>query len=104
MHEMSAQMRVSGWNNGHKGYGISVGRPNRDRYFSRSWSVIEVEIDRQFHEFPLTGGFWQDCPEFRGARIGEWLRTNGFAPWPRGKPPKFELVWLGENHFRLILP
>jgi hypothetical protein len=97
-------MHVTGWDNGNESYGVSVGRQNRDSHFNRSWSFIAVEMDQQFLEFPLTGGFWRGCPEFRGARIGAWFRAKGFAPWPKGKPPKFELISLGENRFRLLPP
>ena len=33
--------------------------------------------------------------------IGLWLRSEGLAPWSKGKPPKFELVSTGERSFRL---
>lgn len=97
-------MRVSAWNDGGNGYGINIDRLNRDRYFSRSWTGIKVEIDGQFHEFPLTVSFWRNCTEFRGKRIGAWLQEKGLAPWPKGKPPQFELEPLGGNRFRLLQP
>ncbi len=45
-------MRVSAWNNGGDAYGINVGRPNRDRYISRSWSrAVSVNVE-SFWGFP----------------------------------------------------
>ena len=35
-------MRVSAWNDGGRTYGICVGAANRDEYFRRNWSGIEV--------------------------------------------------------------
>jgi hypothetical protein len=97
-------MRVNGWNNGGQGYGIRVGPENRGRYFSRSWRSIEVEIGGQSHGFRLTDSFWRQCPEFRGRAVGEWLKKNGLAPWPKGAPPTLELVQIvsGQNRFRLL--
>ena len=97
-------MRVKAWNNGGDGYGINVGRVNRDRYFSRSWSSIRIEIDGQLHDFRLTDSLWRTCTEVRGARIGAWLHENGIAPWPKGKPPALELAPLGGIQFRLLGP
>lgn len=95
-------MQVKAWNNGGDGYGICVGRSNRDRYFSRSWRSIEVEIDGQLNTFPLTGSFWRNCPEFRGRAIKEWFQKKRLAPWLHGNPPKFELAPVRENRFRLL--
>ena len=94
-------MRVTAWSNGSRAYGISVGHANRDRYFCRSWSSIEVEIGGQFSVFSLTKGFWGKCPEFRGPQIREWFRERKLVCWPKGHPPAFELVSLGGNRFRL---
>ena len=94
-------MRVTAWNNGRRTYGIYVGGPNRERYFHRSWSSIEVEIKGQFSAFPLKKPFWKGCPEFRGPQIREWFRERGLVRWPSRQPPAFELVPLGGNRFRL---
>jgi len=94
-------MRVAAWSNGSRTYGIRVGNPNRDRYFRRSWSSIEVEIGAQSSVFSLTKGFWRKCPEFRGPQIREWFRERVLVPWEKGHPPAFELVPLGGNRFGL---
>jgi len=94
-------MRATAWNDGGTTYGISVGPANRDRYFQRGWSHIEVEMDGQVHSIPLTGGFWNKCPEFRSPAVREWLRRHRALEWPDRKPPVVELVPLGENRFRL---
>lgn len=98
-------MQASAWNDGGNTYGIRVGIPNRNTHFDPKWSEIEVEIDGDTYLFALTAGFWNKCPEFRdrgGSVIREWLRRNYTLDWSRGNPPRFELVPLGENCFRLM--
>ena len=98
-------MQASAWNDGGNTYGIRVGLPNRDRYFDPEWSEIEVELDGRFHTFKLTPSFWRRCPEFRDSGepiIREWLRRHRSLDWPRGRPPKMELVPLGNGRFRLL--
>ena len=97
-------MDVSAWNNGANTFGIRVGASNRNRYFARSWSAIEVEIDGEVHSFELTGGFWKHCPEFRDRGtpvIREWLKRYHGLDWPRGQPPHFHLKQVSGNRFRL---
>ena len=71
-------MEVSTWF-GSGIYGVRVGAMNREQYFDRTWSTIEVEMDDEFHRFSLTRGFWKKCPEFRDRGqpvIREWLRRT----------------------------
>lgn len=92
-------MIVSAW----KGatYGIRVRIKDAHKFFDKSWTHIEVEIDGVFYKFPLSPTFWSKCPEFRGGPIPNWLESQGLIPWPKGNPPKFELIPLGDNRFRL---
>jgi len=100
-------MKASAWRGGSTAsptYGIRVGVSNRDRFFEKGWSEIEVEIDGQFNPFALTPGFWNKCPEFRDRGrpiIREWLRRNYGRDWIKGAPPKMELIPLEGNRFRL---
>jgi hypothetical protein len=69
------------------------------------WKAIEVEVEGCFYSFNLTAGFWKDCPEFRDRGkpiIREWLQRHHSLEWPRGQPPKVELVPLGNDKFRLL--
>lgn len=102
-------MIVTAWNNGkhHEsgaGYGLKISQKERDQYFKREWSsvflmlpssntVIEININK--------GSFWDNCRELIHKEIGLWLRTNGFAPWPDRKPPKFELIAKEKARFQL---
>ena len=94
-------MEAKAWRGGT--YGIRVGKQNAAKYFSKHWRNIEVDINGQFHSFKLSGTFWTTCPEFRGAPIEDWLRHQGLLPWPRGRPPKVELVPLGGSRLHLLV-
>ncbi|WP_027962118.1 hypothetical protein [Halomonas halodenitrificans] len=100
-------MQASAWRGGSSArpvYGIRVGRPNRDAYFDRAWSSIEVEMDGRWQTFQLTPGFWNQCTEFRdrgSPRIREWLERHFTTDWPKGSPPRFRLEVLGGGRFRL---
>ena len=96
-------MKVGTWF-GSNTYGVRVGIGNRQKFFSETWSEIEVEMDGRFEEFKLTNGFWNKCPEFRDpsqSRIKEWLRKHRTLNWEPGKPPQMTLMPLGGNRFRL---
>ena len=100
------KLKVSSWNDGKhnptgSGYGIRVGNEAR-KYFRRDTNTIRLSIENSaFFEVNITGGFWNKCPEFRDKRIGEWMIKNGFAPWEKGKPTRFNLFVTGENEFLL---
>lgn len=98
-------IKARAWNDGGSTYGIRVGVANREEFFDRSWTEIEVEIDGQFHRFALTPGFWRRCPEFRDRSrplIREWLRRHRTLKWAHRNPPQVELLALGDGRFRLL--
>ena len=92
-------MIVSAWKG--RNYGIRVGMPNIRKNFNPKWESIEVEIEGTLFFFKLYPTFWTTCPEFRGKPIKKWLHKKGLIPWPKGNPPKFELIQLKDNKFRL---
>jgi hypothetical protein len=96
-------MRASAWKNGGETYGIRVTHADRNAYFRPEWTEIHVEIDREWHRFPVTPSFWRKCSEFRdqGRVIRDWLQRQFGLPWARGNPPQVELTPLGDNRFRL---
>ena len=97
-------MKVSTWF-GSGIYGVRLGASNRDKYFDPAWSEIQVEMDGQFHDFILTKGFWNRCPEFRDRGepvIKSWLQKHKSLRWPKQQPPKMTLVPLGGRKFRLV--
>lgn len=103
-------MIVTGWSNGSPsssgaGYGLRLKRQDRDAFFKRAMRTVLIEIPGQ-HEPAEVGvdndSFWRSCTELRSADIGRWMLKRGFAPWPKGHPPAFELVQKGERRFALM--
>jgi len=99
-------MDGTAWSSGgqHPTFGIRVGFKNRDQYFQENWESIDVEMDGQVHEFRITAGFWNKCPEFRdsGGLIRKWLTRHKTIRWPKGNPPSVTLLPIGSRRFRLI--
>ncbi len=98
-------MEVSAWSDGKNTYGIRIGKPNREKYFDRNWSDIEVEIDGKSHTFNLTAGFWNQCSEFRDSGstvIRDWLKRHKSINWDKGKPHHFQLLPQGGQRFKLV--
>jgi hypothetical protein len=95
-------MLATGWRGG-KGnmYGIRFGKANRDLYFARSWNNIDIELDGVLHTLQITPGFWNKCPEVRGAAVRDWLQRHSLTKWVRGKPPKITFEQSGGNRFRV---
>ena len=103
-------MQVTAWTNGqhHRtgaGYGFKLRAADRDRYFDKSWSTVFVALPGGSDEVEVNvskTSFWSDtCRELISSEFGRWLRERGYAPWPSGKPPKFDLVAVRSNHFKL---
>ena len=97
-----------GWNNGSPdnrtgaGYGIRLSKEDRDRYFQREWDSVEIELENgELVKVRLSNSFWRRCVELRSSKIGRWMLENGYAPWPKGSPPKFKLIPAGERKFKL---
>ena len=102
-------MNVTAWNNGKHhpsgaGYGLKIKRSDRDHYFSKSWEMIFMKLPSAKREIEINikkDGFWNSCPHLITKEIGRWLIDNGYIPWPKGNPPKFELIQIHDNHFEL---
>ena len=96
-------MEAKGWKGGTSGktLGVRVGTKNAARHFSKGWDRVHIETDGVVGSYPLGDGFWKSCPEFRGGGIQKWLLQTGLAPWPKGSPPKLELISCGGPFFRL---
>ncbi len=94
-------LTVTGWKSGRTGgtFGLRVGRENANKFFQRDWLSIDVDFDGKQVTIELRQSFWTDCPELRNPFIRDFLRKRGLAPWPKGCPPKMNLVPLGQNKF-----
>src|SRR5216683_6741111 len=98
-------MKASAWRINNGKYGIYVGIPNRDEFFNRKWTEVEIEVDRRLHRFKLTSTFWRMLPGIRDTEgtsvIRDWLQRNRSLDWTKGDPPRLELTPLRGNRFRL---
>ena len=105
-------MTWTGWNNGNKcltgaGYGFKIDAAERDRYFKPEWQCVTVELPTPSGNIAVEVGidkesFWgRRCRELINKDIGRWMFDQGYAPWPKGKPPKFDVDRSGERAFRI---
>ncbi len=103
-------MIVTAWNSGKHfesgaGYGLKLSIDDRNEYFNEEWSTVFVELPNSPVPVEISiakPSFWNDtCRELISQEIGIWLRSEGLAPWTKGKPPKFELVPNGDKKFRI---
>ncbi|NKE60688.1 hypothetical protein FXN61_29420 [Lentzea sp. PSKA42] len=101
---------VTAWSNGRPlgsgaGYGLRISAADRDEFFEPCWDSVEIELGpADAVTVSLSKSFWRTCTELRSAAVGRWLMTLGLAPWPKGAPPRLELVRLRGGRFRLIAP
>jgi hypothetical protein len=107
---MSQSFVVTAWNDGqhHKsggGYGLKVAEADRDRFFRREWSDVELELEG--HDRPVNvnvdkPSFWDGtCREMINKEIGRWLQANKLHHWPKGKPYKLQMTQIGGRRFKV---
>jgi len=103
-------MLVSGWSKGNPnintgaGFGINIKEEDRDKFFSRNWNSVEIEIeDYKIITVSISREFWGRCSELRSKWIGKWMIEKKVAPWPKFYPPKLRLEPIKEQIFELII-
>lgn len=102
-------MEVTVWNNGQHsktgaGYGIKISIGDRAREFDHRWEVVTVDLEggESVSLNVAKKSFWNDsCRELIHADIGRWLLGQRLAPWPNGRPPKLQLLSVGNGRFKL---
>ena len=106
----TTSMIWTAWNNGRHhtsgaGYGFKVAATDRDRHFQRDWDTVIVELPEASGLVAVEvniakDSFWsEECREVIHQAIGRWLRSSGYAPWPQGSPPQFEVEPKGVRRF-----
>lgn len=85
------------------GYGLRIGK-YRDAMIDRSWDSVTLLLHNGNRiVVELTEAFWNTCPEFRHQEIGRWMLSLGIAlPWPYRDTPKFTLVNIRGDSFRVL--
>ena len=100
------------WNNGSHhttgaGYGLKVPIPDRDAHMARAMESIVLEVPSDAGTTPIRfnidkDSFWSpSCHELISRQFGEWLISRQLAPWPRGRPPRFEISLISRGVFEL---
>ncbi len=93
---------ATAWNNGKwrtsgAGYGIRVSTNDRDRFFNRNWRSVTLRLVTKtgFVDVQVNcakDSFWHGtCRELISRDIGRWFLDLKLAPWPKGRPPRFDL-------------
>jgi hypothetical protein len=99
-------MIVTAWNNSGSGYGLKISIVDRDKYFNRTWQYVVLLLGDNANPLRVNinkKSFWgETCRELISKEIGKWLIEKGYAPWPKGSPPKFIVEPVSDNQFRII--
>ena len=87
-------MMVSGWKGGTEGLSVPAEHmrllsKHRTR-LTRHDLVVHLPGVREPLKIRLSPSFWSTCPEMRSVEIGRWMRRRGEAPWPKGRPPRYQ--------------
>ena len=93
------------WKSGRDGgtFGIRVGRGDAENFFSQNWPSVALDLGDKIVEIKMTGSFRHKCSELRGSAIKDFFFESGIGPWPKGKPPKMDIIPCGGNRFSVSL-
>ena len=103
---------ATAWNNGQwhtngAGYGLKVSVADRDRFFLRDWHSVTLRLVAESGSVDVKvncakNSFWNGtCRELIAREIGRWFLNLGLAPWPKGRPPRFDLSPVEPGVFRV---
>ena len=81
--------------------GLQVGASNARRYFPKSTSVIELQLDHLRIQCGLRPEFWDGEPEIRDPRLSAWLELKNFHGKVGDSPVPLAMIPSGPNAFRL---
>ena len=100
---------ATAWSNGGPsdtvtGYGLRITTADRDRFFQREWTTVRLRLASigtscEAIVCVAKPSFWNGCRELIGKEIGQWFIECGFAPWPKGNPPRFRITPAGRCAF-----
>jgi hypothetical protein len=93
------------WKSGRDGgtFGIRVGRVDADKFFQHDSPNVVLDLGDKIVEIKLTDSFRRKCSELRGSALKDFFFDRGIVPWPKGKPPKIEIIPCGGNRFSVSL-
>ena len=100
------------WNNGRHhptgaGYGLKVPIQDRDSCMVRTIRSVVLRVPTR--DGPLSiafnidkDSFWAPtCHELVSRQFGKWMISRGLAPWPTGRPPRFDVEQVSSGVFAL---
>ena len=94
-------MVVRTQSNGRDHFGLLVGATNARRYFPRTMSAVELELDELHIECRLPESFWDGQPEINDPRLCEWLKFKVLKEGRSRSQMELNMVQSGANTFRL---
>ena len=103
---------ATAWNNGQwhasgAGYGLKVSVADRNNFFRKDWRSVTLRLaaGSGFVEVEVNcakDSSWNGaCRELIARNIGCWLLDFELAPWPKGRPPRFDLPLIEPGVFRV---
>jgi len=87
---------------GHRVAGLYIGARNVHRYFPRSVTEIELQLDHLRIQCGLSPDFWQDQPEIHDRRLCIWLESRQRSEKANATVP-LAMIPSGKNVFILDL-
>ncbi len=81
--------------------GIHVGSDNVRRYFPKTVSTIELQLDHLRIQCGLAPDFWQGQPEIYDPRLCAWLETKHMHASRNRTPVPLAMIPAGDGAFRL---
>jgi hypothetical protein len=94
-------MRIKAESKGPGIFELHVGGKNARRYFPKSMSAIELELDHLRIECALTPSFWRGESNIFDPRIGVWLENKHMRSNLSRTSITLALTPSGNNAFRL---
>jgi len=90
----------------HKGRsvtGLLIGIRNARRYFPKSKSTIDLQLDHLRIQCDLQPGFWSDQPQISDPRLSAWLEAKTLHAHRDRRPAVLALVPTDRKSYRLQL-
>jgi hypothetical protein len=81
--------------------GLHVGTSNVRRYFPKSISIIELQLDHLQIQCDLQPDFWQGQSDIFDPRLCSWLESRHLHAKLDRAPVPLAMIPEGENRFRL---
>jgi hypothetical protein len=94
-------MLVTSQCNGSRVNGLYVGAENVRRYFPKSVSTIELQLDHLRIECGLAPHFWDSQPEIHDPRLCLWLESKQSQRKESRSPISLDMTPSGDHSFTL---